>query len=288
MPYNRIQAIQRRAWFLFKPFGIIGLIVETAGTTAENVKLLAVKKIVYDHLARLRQAENSQAQSTDQPSYQPQFKVATRDIWRFSLTDQSAFMMLLALVAFFDSFKGWLPKNWLASRLEAVILSGFVSLLLGGLCLGGLVILAALLKNYACYYHFTVRRQNDDLLVERGLFTRNTLTIPLRRIQAIQIKQNFLRAWLKLTSVELILAAGMIGGQLLYLKKVSRFSLKTLIVPQNKVQCQQVRTTWWLMTRRLGHIGWQIKKGMEMDEIQLKYLSLAACRSLKNIYGKQS
>ncbi|WP_281164477.1 PH domain-containing protein [Liquorilactobacillus sicerae] len=383
VPYNRIQSIQCQAWFWFKPFGIISLIVETAGTTAKNVKLLAVKRTVYDQLARLRQGKNSQVHSTDQQSFRPQFEVATRDIWRFSLTDQSAFVMLIALIAFFDSLKGWLPKNLLTSRLETLILSGFVSLLFGGLCLVGVVILAALFKNYICYYHFKVWRQNDDLLVERGLFTRNTLTIPLRRIQAIQIKQNFFRAWLKLASVELILAAGesnanddtvnddtfyllpitdqpqilailqkllpewhltepklaklnqgpcwlflrfpllfsavllvagfwmnlylglatvalsllllwrawwssnhqaagMIGEQLLYLKKVNGFSLKTLITPQNKVQCQRVRTTWWLMTQQLGHVGWQIKKGMGMDEIQLKYLSLENCRSLRN------
>lgn len=114
MPYNRIQAIQRQAWFLFKLFGIISLIVETAGTTVENVKLLAVKKTVYDHLARLRQAENSQAHSTDQPPYQPQFEVVTRDIWRFSLTDQSAFMMLLALLVFLIHLKaGYLKIGWL-------------------------------------------------------------------------------------------------------------------------------------------------------------------------------
>ncbi|MCP0887970.1 PH domain-containing protein [Ligilactobacillus sp. WILCCON 0076] len=384
VPYNRIQSLQRQVWFVFKPLGIISLIIETAGTTAENVKLLAVKEIVYDHLTALRQGERDQTLATKPHPFGPQFEVTTRDIWRFSLTDQSVFMMLIAWVFFFDSLKGWLPKKLLESRLEILILSGFISLLFGVLLLVGLVILATLFKNYVCYYHFKVWRQNDDLFIERGLFTRSTLTIPLHRIQAIQIKQNFFRVWLKLASVELILAAGkgnenddtvdddtfyllpiiaqpqvlatlqhllpewhlteaklenlnqgprwlflrfsflfaavmfitgfwlnlylgiaaavlgllliwrtwwssyhqaagMIGNQLLYLKKVSGFNLKTLITPQNKVQCQKIRTTWWLKTKQLGHFSWQIKKGLGMEKVQLKYLSLEDCKALRKL-----
>lgn len=215
IPYGRIQAVQCQTWFFLKPFKIIGLIIETAGLKAENVDLLAVKEEVYQQLQQAckndpaAQIVGNHAESQpEQTAAQPLFEVSTSDIILFSFTDQSIFIMLFAFLSFYDLLKSWLSKKWLTEQWRQLAPAGLIVILFLLVLLLLLLVLAAVLKNLVNYYHFQVRRQKNDLIVERGLFERTTLTIPLQRIQAIQIKQNFFRSWLKLASVELILAAG--------------------------------------------------------------------------------
>ena len=388
IPYSRIQAVQRQSWFFLKPFGIFSLIIETAGSEAENVNLLAVKEEVYQQLqqARKKSTDNHFEIEQKQAVVKPFFEVSTGDILLFSFTDQSIFIMLFAFLSFYDSLKSWLSKKWLIAQQHQLALAGIVVILFLLLLLLLILVLAAVLKNLIHYYHFQVQRQKNELIVERGFFERTTLTIPLQRIQAIQIKQNFFRSWLKLASVELILAAGRgnqnddavsddtfyllpiiqqsqvwlvlqkllpewqlikpqkkdlktgskflflrfaasftviiavagfwlnlylgfaasflgfllvirawwasknqtagtIGTELIYLKRVSGFCRETLITQKNKIQCRQIKTTWWLNGRHLGHFVLVIKAGSSSQEAKLRYLSLASCRFLKDLFG---
>ncbi|MDP8958821.1 MAG: PH domain-containing protein [Actinomycetota bacterium] len=69
-----------------------------------------------------------------------------------------------------------------------------------------LVLLTSLVATVVVYWGFTVRREGDRLVIERGLLGRRRAFIPLHRIQAVRVHENILRRWLGLASASLVVA----------------------------------------------------------------------------------
>lgn len=67
---------------------------------------------------------------------------------------------------------------------------------------GILIVLISIAGSYLTivqkYYKFRINSDNTQLKTEQGLFQRNAVTIPIARIQALRIKQNVIRQWLRL------------------------------------------------------------------------------------------
>lgn len=142
------------------------------------------------------------------------FRASTRDILLFALTDLGFLAAAVVLWGFVQQVEDVLPRHW--TRMAADSLNGMVArgaLALAGLLLAAVAVLlvfsviAALVR----FYGFEVRRRGDDLVVERGLLTRRTMTMPISRIQTIVVRRNPLRRIFGLCSVELGLSAAGLG-----------------------------------------------------------------------------
>lgn len=59
---------------------------------------------------------------------------------------------------------------------------------------------------------FTLTRSGDDLQTTYGLLTRVTATVPLRRVQAVTIREGPLHRWTSRVSVRVVTAGGVSGG----------------------------------------------------------------------------
>jgi putative membrane protein len=61
-------------------------------------------------------------------------------------------------------------------------------------------------------HDFTLTRSGDDLQTTYGLLTRVTATVPLRRVQAVTIREGPLHRWTSRVSVRVVTAGGVSGG----------------------------------------------------------------------------
>ncbi|MFD1125800.1 PH domain-containing protein [Lentilactobacillus raoultii] len=223
IPYGRIQTIQRNQWFFLKPLHLEQLKIETAGHDSHRpeVVLPVVAETVRQQIEQKRAAIKSpltQPQSTspsetitpvsataatDRQSY----RINTHDLNIFALTSFGFLPLLGILFAIYGKLQDYLPQHLLNTVTNELVSQ---SILIIALVVGFLVMIAIIgsyLSLIQKYYQFTLTAQPGQLKTYRGLFQRSSITIPLDRIQALKIKQNVLRQWAKLATIQALAAS---------------------------------------------------------------------------------
>ncbi|MDC7954146.1 PH domain-containing protein [Liquorilactobacillus mali] len=213
IPFSRIQSIHQESWFLFRPFRIIKLTIETAssGSKVESTILELVPLSTYDLLEKLRLGKNdiieTDIKQANEQHYKERYSVSLNDIIVFSLVDFNVIFGLLGLIAAVYHFSNFSNKylNPFLNRVAAsglFIISSFIIIIII------VTIFVSIAKNIFKYYKFKVYRELDNIIIERGFFTRTILSVPIERIQAIHTKGSLLQILLSLRTVELLLASG--------------------------------------------------------------------------------
>lgn len=69
-----------------------------------------------------------------------------------------------------------------------------------------LSVVIGLVINFMKYGNFQLERRGDRIRVEKGLLNKSAKEIPYEKIQAIRIKETFIRRWFNIVGVELVAA----------------------------------------------------------------------------------
>ena len=217
IPYAKIQTIQRKQWFYLQPFHLESLTIETAGKTDKKGEgqLLAVPQSVgtliehYRH-GELLDAGLAETNVVDQPSEALGYQINARDLNAYAISSLGIVPVILVLGWVYDKGHKLLPQRDLSAvehqlvAMRGTILIGLVVVIL---LLG---ILVSYLNVLQRYYRFMLRREDRLLTMTRGYFQRNEVNVHVDRIQAVRFKQNVLRQWLHLSTVQ-ALTAGQAG-----------------------------------------------------------------------------
>lgn len=228
--YDRIHAITVSQPVYMRPFDVMQLAIATGDATDGSIVLAAVPAALQAKLEELRAGDVMALETVatsprqvpgtsdnDALANAPDrliFRASMRDILLFALTDLGFLAAAVVVWGFVQQVSDVLPRRW--TRLAADSLNGMVArgaLALAGLLVAVVAVLLAfsVVTALARFYGFEVRRRGDDLVVERGLLTRRTMTIPMSRIQTIVVRRNPLRRLFGLCSVELGLSAAGLG-----------------------------------------------------------------------------
>ncbi len=117
-----------------------------------------------------------------------------------------------AILAAVSQFGG----DLVGSRVESVVEStvfGLTQVVIGLIVIGGLIAWAlSILGTVITFSGFTVRREEDNLVISSGLVERRRTTIPIHRVQSVTVKEGLFRQPFGLTSVHFV-SAGYGGGQ---------------------------------------------------------------------------
>lgn len=104
----------------------------------------------------------------------------------------------------------------IGSRVEGLVESTAftaVQAVIGLIVLGGLLAWAlSILGTVITFSGFTLRREDDQLVISSGLLERRRTTIPLHRVQSVTVKDGLLRQPFGLASVHFV-SAGYGGGE---------------------------------------------------------------------------
>lgn len=222
IPYARIQTVQSKQWFYLRPFKLEEVLIETAShaDSAPEARLAAVPITVAQQINHYRQAATAdpapvaETSTTDTPTAEASMIAATtapaayyqinyHDLVKFGLTSLIFIPFLLVLLGLYNK----IPRS-MTDALVSDASHLALTLLIGGAVVIILVAwLGAFLWTLTRYYHFELSRTNHQLVTAKGLFQRNTVTAPLDRLQAVRIKQNILRQWLHLQTVQILVAS---------------------------------------------------------------------------------
>ncbi|OCA89364.1 hypothetical protein A8F94_23640 [Bacillus sp. FJAT-27225] len=234
IPLERIQSIDQSEGIFHRPFGLVQIKIETAGggtgseaTEAELTAITrkeaeALEEAIFSGRKFAGTSNEAETKHVDHVIY----TLSPPLLLLMASTSGGIGVVISAVFALFSQFDEFIPYKRIFSEVETIIANGviFVSILifLGFLIAWILAIAGTMIK----YGNYVVMKTNDDLIISRGLLEKRKMTIPLKRIQAIQITQNPLRELFGYASVQVESAGG---------SAVDKDSAKVLLLPLVKV-----------------------------------------------------
>ncbi|MBP2243245.1 putative membrane protein [Cytobacillus eiseniae] len=215
IPFERIQSLDLSEGILQRPFNLVKVKVETAGSGGEaEAVLTAISKAEADSIQQVltsaQQASFNENEEFNQekPKEEIVYKITFKQLLLLSSTSGGVGVVISAVFAFIFQFEEVIPYEKIFSGLEDVISSGVMMIsflvLIGFFIAWAVALIGMMLK----YSDFTVKKVDEDLIITRGLLEKRQLTIPLYRIQAIRISENLVRQPLGLGTVYMESAGG--------------------------------------------------------------------------------
>ncbi len=216
IPLERIQSLDLSEGILHRPFGLVKVRVETAGSGGEaEAVLTAVLKeeaIAINNI--LQDVKNIHAGHFENEEIPPKheeilYKISGKELLMLASTSGGVGVVLSAVIAFISQFDELIPYEKLFKNIESFYVSGgilFISLLvfIGFFLAWVIAVISTMLK----YANFTLKRVDDDFIISRGLLEKRQTTIPLKRVQAVRITENLIRQPLRYASVYIESAGG--------------------------------------------------------------------------------
>lgn len=217
IPFERIQSLDLSEGIFHRPFGLVKVKVETAGSSglesAEAV-LTAISKDEASAIQDVLQNIKTHGREINEDELIPEvkeeilYKISMKELLLLGSTSGGVGVVISAVIAFFSQFDEIIPYEAVFHELEEFVASGviFVSLIVFiGLFFAWIIAVIGMVLKYA---DFTLKKVDDDLIITRGLLEKKQLTIPLNRIQGIRISENLLRQPLGYASVYIESAGG--------------------------------------------------------------------------------
>ncbi|WP_228275766.1 PH domain-containing protein [Gracilibacillus oryzae] len=219
---HRIQSIDLTQNIIHRIFGLTKVQIETAGSDHKiDASLHAVTmeegKIVHDQLKYNKKiisqdmdTEEEESQTVTEKVY-PYEKISPKALFIAGSTS-GGFGIILGLFGLaFSELETFIPdhlytqaSDWIFSQaLQVLIILAVITLII----LWGLGILATIIQ----HWDFTITRYEKELFITRGLLEKKQSTIPLKRIQAVGMKESIIRQPLGYATMYVEIASGEIG-----------------------------------------------------------------------------
>ena len=209
IPRERVQSIDVVEKLRHRAFGVVELRIEAVGGKQTEAALVA---LLPDEAERIRQWASS---GKDQTAGSESEEDEQAPLARLSRKDLLLAGMTGGRVAVLAALLGYGIEVFGENSFEAV--ADFVRGLMPGESLVVAISLLAVLTvtlslalsialTILIYWEFTVRLQDNRLVITRGLLERRRAQIPLRRVQAVQVDENVVRRLLGLASLTVVVA----------------------------------------------------------------------------------
>lgn len=215
VPYDRIQNITTNQWFFLKPFNLEELEIETAGHSDKpEVELKAVPDDLRQRINDLREQVSSNETVESKPesvadelveAESSTYMISWRDLIKFAFTSPAFLTGILVVLIGYGKVQKAISNQVYQNlademgHLGILVIIAIVFLILLVFYLGSALILIIQ------YYHFKLTEKDGHFIMERGLLQTQRTNISMDRIQAVMIKQPWLRSFLKIVTVQLVI-----------------------------------------------------------------------------------
>jgi len=229
IPFERIQSLNYSEGIFHRPFKLVKIKVETAGTSSSQeseAELTAITKAEANELngiiakakKRIKETNETLLEDGVEPSEIPEvieeveekvlYKMSAKDLIIMATTSGGIGVVISGVLIFLSQFGNMLPVETVMNEFVEVLQTGilFVAISLFLVLFVAWIISVGL--TFLRYADFTVKLIDKDLVITRGLLEKKQTTIPLNRIQGIRFNQNILREPLKYASVTIESAGG--------------------------------------------------------------------------------
>lgn len=235
IPFERIQSLNYHEGIFHRLFSLVKVQVETAGSKSgkPEAELTAISKSQADaiefEMQRAKMQENiindlesviAPAEKTKAPVI---YQMSVRDLVILATTSGGIGVVLSGLVAIVSQFSDIIPYQMVFHELENFVKIGIFVVALTVMFVLMLAWLFSVVITIVNYYEYTVRIEEEKLIITKGLLEKKRITLPLNRIQGVRIVENPLRQLTGFATVVVESAGG--NGENGADKKIALFPL---------------------------------------------------------------
>ena len=236
IPFERIQSLNYHEGIFHRIFGLVKVQVETAGNKGgkPEAELTAIRKNAADVIEQeMRRAKTQVAKHLDEEQSPEQqvgeitapaiYHMSMRDLLVLATTSGGIGVVLSGLAAIVSQFSDIIPYDEVFHELADFAKVG--AFLVAVMVMFVLIVawLVSVVITLVNYYDYTVRIEDEKLMITKGLLEKKRNTLPLNRIQAIRIVENPLRQVFGFATVVVESAGG--NGENGRDKKIALFPL---------------------------------------------------------------
>ncbi|WP_114166167.1 PH domain-containing protein [Exiguobacterium sp. TNDT2] len=228
LPLYKIQSVHSNSPFLYRLLGVVELTFDTnANSDDASFKLAGVfpneAKRLEDILDQVRHRKTEtdipvegETDGTvapvaiEKPSSRLLYALSTREIIIASLTSLSVFAIFPVASTIISSIDDFINLDGTFDTIGDWVVHASI-IAIGVLVLAVLIlsIVIGMVINFLKYGNFRLERRGDRIRVEKGLLNRSAKEIPYEKIQAVRVKETFIRRWFNIVGVELVAAGTM-------------------------------------------------------------------------------
>lgn len=232
IPFDRIQSLNYTEGIFHRPFGLVKVKVETAGSGKmgeAEAELTAISREDADRIETEIEKAKRRIDKTalvdenlpDEKTELPEEKKETKTVYRMNMkellilatTSGGIGVVISAVAVFFSQFSELIPYD--AIYEEVMLFLRFGLLIVAMVVFIGLVIAwgISVILTILANYQFTIFTDEDHIYITRGLLEKKRVSVPFKRIQGIQITQNPVRELFGYAAVTVESAGGSIGDK---------------------------------------------------------------------------
>ena len=220
--FERIQNINILEPFYFRPFKLVTLQLETAGSAGNEANLAGISLKFAHELKQLALAQKAKAQtsleeveSSEQNSSELLASATTKQLVQYGLTNNGMFWFFVFLAPFIGFIDNYIESDTgqkYAEQLVAFLGGGLfaqvsiVILIIVGLIT--LMVLFSILGSIFRYHGYTLSLNEETLKRRGGLINTHEESAKRKKIQAVIRQTNFIGTWLRVENIILKQASG--------------------------------------------------------------------------------
>ena len=213
IPFERIQSIDYTEGLLHRPFHLVKVKIETAGSSEEaEAELTAIRKSEAENLkAFITNSLRGFSKEEKDVSIQEEeiiYRITNRQLMVLAATSGGIGVIISAVFAFISQFEDFIPYGMIFSHIRQFVHNGVVLIAMIVFLAFLILWICSLIITVLKFANFTLSKSEKDIIITRGLFEKKQLTIPLERIQAIKISESIIRQPFNLVSLNIISAGG--------------------------------------------------------------------------------
>lgn len=221
IPFERIQSLNYTEGIFHRPFGLVKVKVETAGggpTKEADAELTAITKIAADQIKNeMLQAKNKlqvvldetkESEQLVKKEKRPIFKMSGKDLFVLASTSGGVGVFFSGLAVFASQFSNVIPYEAIYDEFVVFIRFGALMIALAVFVVLLVAWIVSVVLTFINYYEFTIKVEDNEIIITRGLLEKKKITIPLSRIQGIRVVENPLRQFMGYATVIVDSAGG--------------------------------------------------------------------------------
>ena len=240
VPFGRIQSVDSTESVLHRLFGLVKIHIETAGGSGEGEVVLpavsksaaaAIEAVIEDGKRRARMQEGPEELMNGlpfisvlpiidtqieevidpQPKVETTFQMKTKELLLLATTSGGIGVILSGVFLFLMQFSEFIPVELIYGQVQTMLKTGIIVVATIVAVVFFIAWILSVAMTYISYYAFTVQKDEENIIITRGLLEKKKVTVPLTRVQGIEVIQNPFRQLIGYETVVLH-SAGSVSG----------------------------------------------------------------------------
>ena len=216
IPREKVQSVDVVQKLRHHAFGVVELRIEAVGGKQTEAALVALAPEEADRIRAWASGgtAGSAVVAKEEEETPPLARLTGKDLLVAGITGGRV-AVLAALIGYSQEYLGEDTFDFITGYGQRLLPGASLVVIVSALA--AVVIALSLLLSIALtiliYWDFTVRMEGDRLVITRGLLEKRRAQIPLHRVQAISVNENFIRRPFGLASLSVVVAGYSSEGQ---------------------------------------------------------------------------